>query len=76
MKRKPYHISLSQIVRGQLAVMAKARPETSSVELTRNAKGDTQIKVSVSRENSETVEATAARCVAVYDELRKKYPIG
>ncbi len=37
---------------------------------------DAARKVSVNREESETVEATSARCAAVYDDLRKKYPIG
>lgn len=74
MKKRARPISLSTIVKGQLAALAKTRPESSSVELTRNAKGDTQIKVSVGSADGESIEATSERAQATYDALAKKYP--
>lgn len=74
MKKRTRPISLSTIVKGQLAALAKTRPESSSVELTRNAKGDTQIKVSVSMLEGETIDATSARAQEIYDALGEKYP--
>lgn len=74
MKKRKRPVSLSDVVRGQLAALSKSRPESSSVELTRNAKGDTQIKVNVSMIEGETIEATSARAQEIYDALGTKYP--
>lgn len=46
-------------------------PPESSVELTRNAKGDVQIGVTVRGHDAETVEGEA---VAIFDRLCQKYP--
>ncbi|MBI3936946.1 MAG: hypothetical protein HY323_08210 [Betaproteobacteria bacterium] len=76
-RRKPHHVTLSQVVKGQqsalLAALNRGRSESSSVELTRNAKGDTQIKVSVSSREGESIEATSMRAQDTYDALAQKY---
>jgi hypothetical protein len=46
---------------------------TASVELTRNAKGETQIGVKAS---GETAPEAAAACETEYDRLCAKYPTG
>ncbi len=74
MKRRPRPISLSNIIRGQLLALAKTRPESSSVELTRNAKGNVQINVSVAREEGESFADAVARAQQTYDALAKRYP--
>ena len=55
--------------------MAEAQETTresiSSVELSRNAKGGTQVKVKVYNDNPEDAQATAEK---VYTDLCKKYP--
>lgn len=71
---KPKRLSLSEIVE---LLLARNSSEHSSVSLTRNSKGDTQIEVVVrSSEAGEvtTAQAAAAEARRLYDELRKAYP--
>ena len=76
---KPRRLTLSEILQYHLDRMAHAGGEHSSVELTRNAKGDTQIKVAVRTGESDgvaTIEQATAKAREVYDALRMVYPIG
>lgn len=68
-------LTLSQIV-GMLLTRTGSGAG-SSVTLARNAKGDTQIEVTVRTEDEDglrTPEQAAARARAVYDTLRSAYP--
>lgn len=59
--------------------IAQAGGEHSSVELTRNAKGDVQIKVTVRTGESDdvrTVDDAAAKARATFDALAMLYPMG
>jgi len=59
-------------------LLARGSQERSSVTLTRNAKGDTQIEVVVRpSEHGEVVTVTeaAAKAVELYDTLRCRYPL-
>lgn len=73
----PQRVTLSEVVRSQLQALQRTHGDHSSVELTRNAKGDTQIRVSVSTrpDGIDTPEDAAARAVAIYDGLAERYPI-
>lgn len=69
-------LTLSQIVE---ALLQRGGGEHSSVTLSRNAKGETQIEVAVrTGETSglETIEQAEAAAQAVYDRLRIAYPFG
>ena len=71
-------ITQAEVLRYLLERQAKAGGEHSTVRLTRNAKGDTQIEVSVrtgEHEGIETVEAAAGKAQEVYDVLRAMYPL-
>lgn len=74
----PRRLTLSQIVEAQLAALNRAGGEHSTVRLTRNAKGDTQIEVVV-RTGDESHIVTAADAAtharAIYDDLRVAYPM-
>jgi hypothetical protein len=74
---KPPRLTLSQIVEMQLHAMARGGQEHSTVELSRNAKGDTQIRVSVrtGEGDVETVEQARMRAQEQYDHLRELYPL-
>ncbi len=75
---KPRRLTLSEILQYHLDRMHNAGGEHSSVELTRNAKGDTQIKVSVRTGDShevQTAEHAAAKAREVYDALAMLYPM-
>lgn len=52
--------------------------ERSSVELSRNAKGETQIEVTVRTDESEitTADAAYAKACELYDLACAKYPTG
>lgn len=68
-------LSLSETVR--LLLTRTGSGAGSSVTLARNAKGDTQIEVTVRTEDEEglrTPEEAAARARSVYDGLRSAYP--
>lgn len=69
-------MTLSQVVE---ALLQRGGGEHSSVTLSRNAKGETQIEVAVrTGETSglETIEEAEAAAQAVYDRLRAAYPFG
>jgi len=76
---RPKRLTLSQILEAHLDRMrASAGGEHSTVKLTRNAKGDTQIEVSVrTGEHVEvaTVEDAAGKAREIYDVLRSLYPL-
>lgn len=74
---KPSRMTMTEMVR---ALLTKQTAERSSVTLSRNAKGETQIEVVV--RTSETtdgsvpdVEAAEAVAVDVYERLRARYPL-
>lgn len=69
-------ISLSEVTR---LLLERGSSEHSSVTLTRNAKGETQIEVVVrTGDQGEVQTAEEAELVAqgVYDRLRERYPFG
>lgn len=71
----PRRLSLSQIVE---LLLTRGGGEHSSVTLTRNSKGSTQIEVTVRTGETDelaTVDQAAAKARAVYDELRDEYPL-
>jgi hypothetical protein len=74
---RPPRLTLSQIVEMQLHALARGGQDHSTVELSRNAKGDTQIRVSVrtGEGDVETVEQARLRAQEQYDHLRDLYPI-
>jgi hypothetical protein len=70
-------LRMSDVTRALLAALAKTGGEHSTVKLTRNAKGDTQIEVSVRTGDTEdvvSVDEAAAKAAEVYDRLRLVYP--
>jgi hypothetical protein len=71
-------LGASEVARAFLQKVAQSTGEHSSVELARNAKGATQIKVAVRTGESEhvtTIEEAAAKAREVYDALRMLYPM-
>jgi hypothetical protein len=62
-----------------LTVLYPPAPEHdgSSVTLTRNAKGETQVAVELKAtgHGASTLDAAAAQAVGAYDQLRAKYPM-
>lgn len=71
-------LTRAEIMRGLLAAIGKTGGEHSTVKLTRNAKGDTQIEVSVRTGDTPGVETAAdasAEAVRLYDNLRELYPM-
>ena len=75
---KPRRITLSELVEQLIAAQSRHGGERSSVKLTRNARGDTQIEVTVRTGDSsgiETVEDCAAEANRVYESLRMLYPM-
>jgi hypothetical protein len=75
---RPPRLTLSQIVERQLHALARGGQDHSTIELVRNAKGDTQIKVSVrtGEGDVETVEQARMKAEEQYDHLRALYPLG
>jgi len=72
----PKRLSLSEIVE---LLLARGGGEHSSVTLSRNAKGETQIEVTVrTGDTGEITTATQASHEAqtIYDQLRSKYVMG
>lgn len=71
----PRRMSLSEVLE---LVLTRAGGEHSSVTLTRNAKGETQIEVTV-RTGEHGAVTTAAEAAAeaqtIYDGLRSAYPL-
>jgi hypothetical protein len=71
-------LRMSEVTRSLLAALSKTGGEHSTVKLTRNAKGDTQIEVSVRTGDTPEVETAAdamAEAVRLYDSLREVYPM-
>lgn len=70
-------LTLTELSLGLLDAMRRGGGDHSSVELTRNAKGDTQIRVHVrtGEADVDTAEQAAERATALYDELRERYPL-
>lgn len=72
----PKRMSLSQVVE---ALLQRGGGEHSSVTLSRNAKGETQLEVVVRTGETgglETIEQAEAAAQEVYDRLRERYPFG
>lgn len=71
---RPRRLSLSEIV---AMLLSRTGGEHSSVKLSRNSKGDTQIEVVVRSgdRDAETIEEAAAKTRALYDELSTIYPM-
>lgn len=68
-------LTLSEIVQ---QLLSRSGNERSSVQLSRNAKGVTQIDVTVRTGDTEgiTTALDAEReAVAIYDRLRRRYPL-
>lgn len=73
---RPRRMTMGQVVE---ALLNRGGGEHSSVTLTRNAKGETQIDVVVRTSEhgeAETVEDAEAIATATYDRLRERYPMG
>lgn len=71
----PKRLSLSAIVE---LLLQKSPRDHSSVTLSRNSKGDTQIEVVVRTGDDAEITTPAqalAEAVRLYDELRNTYPI-
>jgi hypothetical protein len=72
----PKRMSLSQVVE---ALLNRGGSEHSSVTISRNAKGETQLEVVVrtgETGNVQTIEDAETAAQAVYDRLRTRYPFG
>lgn len=69
---------LARVVELLIAALSRAHGDHSSVELTRNAKGDVQIKVGVrtGEQGIETLEQAVELARKQYDELATAYPMG
>lgn len=68
-------LSLSEVVE---QLLARGSGDRSSVTLSRNAKGETQIEVVVRSADSghvTTAREAADEAATLYDELREKYPL-
>jgi hypothetical protein len=74
---KPRRLTQSQIVERLLHALNRGGQDHSTIELSRNAKGDTQIRVSVRTGEGgvETVEEARAKATEQYDHLRELYPL-
>ena len=72
---KPKRLSLSQIV--ELLLTRGGAGDRSSVTLTQNASGGTQIEVKVRTGDDDeiaTVDAATEKATALYEQLRERYP--
>jgi hypothetical protein len=71
----PRRLTQAQII-GML--LTRGSREHSSVALSRNAKGETQVEVTVRTGESDeidTVDAAAAKAAELYDQLRRRFPL-
>ena len=67
---------LSEVVAQLTAALARTGNDHSSVKLTRNAKGDTQIEVNVrTDEHLLTVEDAKVKAQDIYESLCWDYPL-
>jgi hypothetical protein len=77
----PVRLTLTQAYRNLLDVTSllltrqSNRTPAQDVELTRNIKGETNIKVSGSTLEDETLEECAERVAALYEQLRMRFPL-
>ena len=72
---RPKRLTLSAILE---AMLQRGGSDRSSVSLTHNAKGQTQIEVTVrtgNQHDAETVEQAMTKATLVYDSLRLRYRI-
>lgn len=72
---RPKRLTLSEIVE---QLLQRSGGDRSSVSLNRNAKGATQIEVTVrtgSDDDDRTVEQAASKAHTIYDGLRLRYPM-
>ena len=74
---RPRRLSQSEIVERLLHALNRGGQDHSTIELSRNAKGDTQIRVSVrtGEGDVETVEDALMKAQEQYDHLRELYPL-
>jgi predicted aconitase with swiveling domain len=71
----PARMTLGRVIE---LLTARGTTSSSSVELTRNAKGETQIVVIVRADDSgaiATPDAAYAKAVELYDSARERYPL-
>ena len=71
----PKRLTLSEILE---LLLTRSASEHSSVELTRNSKGETQIAVTVRTGDAgeiQTAAQAAAEAQTIYDRLRSTYPL-
>jgi hypothetical protein len=71
----PKRLSLSEIL---TLMLQRGGSDRSSVSLARNAKGQTQIDVTIrtgNQDDAATAEQAMAKAVTLYDALRYRYPI-
>lgn len=73
----PRRLTLSEIARAQLAALERVPREHSTIGLSRNARGVTQIEVSVRTgdEGVDTLGDALELARKLYDELREAYPL-
>lgn len=73
---RPRRLTQSQIVERLLHALGRGSQEHSTVKLNWNAKGDTQIEVSVrtGEKDVETVDEARIKAEQTYDHLRERYP--
>lgn len=72
---RPKRVTLSEVV---TQLLSRSGNERSSVQLTRNAKGVTQIDVTVRTGDTEgitTAEDAEREATAIYERLRARYPL-
>lgn len=75
----PRRLTYSSMIELLVGALHRGIPtERSHVKLTRNARGDTQLEVSVrtGEDGIETVDQAVAKATSVYDQLRIDYPLG
>jgi hypothetical protein len=75
---RPRPLGASEVARSLLARLAKQTGEHHSVELTRNAKGDVQVKVTVRTDPDigiDTPEAAAGKAMEVFNMVNAFYPM-
>lgn len=74
---RPRRLTQAQLIERLLHALNRGAQDHSTIELSRNAKGDTQIRVSVRTGEGgiETVEEARAKAEEQYEHLRKLYPM-
>lgn len=71
---RPHRMTLSEVLS---LVLTRSPSDHSTVRLARNAKGETQVDVSIrtGEPGLETVDAAAAKARELYDQLTAAYPM-